>query len=282
MAEDYYDDEGHTRQEPCFALIPLNSAARRAVEHVRNRYFQYQPDNNTFGLWIDLSDPAARSCTLGRGESVNIYLPDSVDKRGSGQISNTHASFEVVEATGAVLLWDHSSRRTTEPFSSSHGHAFTVRYRSNTSSVLVAQGINTRVAFGRERYYQFEIQWRSDGLYEFPRKDEPYLMGPRNSRVKKYLQGNKVGGGAYGNVWKVLDVTTGELMAVKKFHNLSGKNLEFATREVANLFKINKDKSIRHVSHFPSACRVCTAHSARLPTATNRAPCLQPNTGTHP
>lgn len=282
MAEDYYDDEGHTREEPCFALIPLNSAARKAVEHVRNKYFQYQPDNNTFGLWIDLSDPTRRSCTLGRGDSTNIYLPESVGK-GNGQISSTHASFDVVEATGAVLLWDHSRHRTTEPFSGSHGHTFTVKHRSNSTSVLVAQGINTRVAFGRDRYYQFELQWRSDGLYDFGHKDEPYVMGPRNARTKKYLQGKKVGGGAYGNVWQVLDVTTGSLMAVKKFHNLSGKNLEFATREVANLFKINKDTSIRHVSHLSTSCRRSKTQPPHCPpTVTNGATCFERNTGTYP
>lgn len=268
LADDYYDDAEHTRQEPRFALVALNPAARAAAGHVRNRYFQYQPDANTFGLWIDLSDPAARSITLGRGDSVNIYLPETIERRGSGQISNTHASFEVVEETGAVLLCDHSRHRTTEPFSGSHGHSFTVRYRSSTNSVLVAKGINTRVAFGRDRYYQFELQWQSDGLYHFPRKDEPYIMGPRNSKVKKYLQGDKVGGGAYGNVWKVLDVTNGSLMAVKKFHNLSGKNLEFATREVANLFKINKDKSIRHVSHPSPSCHLVSTVTDKYNTGT--------------
>ncbi|KAM7206019.1 Serine/threonine-protein kinase KIC1 [Rhypophila sp. PSN 637] len=244
--EGYYEGAADTPQPPCFILMPLNSPARTATGHVRNRYRQYQ-DTNTFGLWIDFSDPAQQSYTLGRGEGVDIYLPESVGRGGNAQISSIHASFKLVPITGAVLLCDNSKHHNTEPFSSSHGTSFTIKFQRNTTSVLVAPGINTRIAFGKDRYYQFELQWRSAGLYDFPRSDEePFFMGPRNSRAKKYLQGTKVGGGAYGNVWQVLDVTRGTVMAVKKFHNLSGKNLEFATREVANLFKINKDRSIQH------------------------------------
>ncbi|KAK0705877.1 kinase-like domain-containing protein [Lasiosphaeria miniovina] len=233
---------------PKFVLAPLNTAARKATEHFRNKYYQYQLDshNNTFGLWIDFSDPAKQSFTLGRADT-DIFLPELRSAKGASQISDLHASFQVVADTGAVLLFDHSDLGTTEPFSgTTTGHGFTVKFRNNAKSVLVARGINSRIAFGRDKWYQFEIQWRSDGLYDFPSKDEPYTVGPRNSRAKKYVQGEKVGGGAYGNVWWAMDVTDGKLMAVKKFHSLSGKNLEFATREVANLFKINKDTSIQH------------------------------------
>ncbi|AEO71948.1 uncharacterized protein THITE_2124842 [Thermothielavioides terrestris NRRL 8126] len=71
-------------------------------------------------------------------------------------------------------------------------------------------------------------------------------MGPRNARTKKYILGGEVGAGSYGSVWWALDATNGQVMAVKRFHKLSGRNLEFATREIANLFRINRDDSIRH------------------------------------
>ncbi|KAK3680852.1 kinase-like domain-containing protein [Podospora appendiculata] len=250
MADDYNDEDGASSigqqplSPPAFILVPLNTAARKAVEHVRNKYWHYQ-NNNTFGLWIDFSDPTRLHYTVGR-TNTDIYLPEMrAAGKGSSQISDLHASFQLVKEAGAVLLLDHSENRETEPFSGSHGGGFTVKFRSNRNSVLVARGINPRIAFGHDRWYQFELHWRSPGMYGFP-QDEPYIMGPRQMRNKRYVQGERVGGGAYGNVWWALDSTTGEIMAIKKFHNLSGKNLEFATREVANLFLINKSTSIQH------------------------------------
>ncbi|KAK0642929.1 kinase-like domain-containing protein [Cercophora newfieldiana] len=246
----YVDSDPQETTAPSFLLAPLNSAARKVTEHVRNNYYKYplDADNNTFGLYFDFSDPDHQVFTLGRIDT-DIYIPESRGSKGSSQISDLQASFYVVQHTGAVLLQDHSDHRNTEPFapshssSSSHG-GVTVKFRSSRT-VLVALGINSRVAFGRDKFYQFEIRWLSEALYGF-NKEDPYIVGPRHSRTKKYVQGEKVGGGAYGDVWSVLDITNGERMAVKKFRNLSGKNLDFATREVANLFRINKDKSIHH------------------------------------
>ena len=269
MAESYVDDDDdampgrgtgdgpiQTPQTPAFILAPLNANSHRVTEHPRNKYWQYPLDatNHAFGLWIDFQDPDKLVYTLGRAPDTDVYLPDvRLGGNGTSQISDIQASFQIVPDTGAVLLYDHSDHANTEPFQHTPTHAssthqsFTVRFRPGANSVIVARGINTRIAFGRDRWYQFELRWVSDGLYGF-NHDEPLTMGPRHSRTKKYIQGDKVGGGAYGTVWWAVDATQGTLMAVKKFHNLSGKNLEFATREVANLFRINKSTSIQHVS----------------------------------
>lgn len=247
MDDNYYDDDPSASavpRTPAFSLAPLNSPARKAVEHSRNSHLRCRVEDGTVGLWLDFSNPDKQSCSLGCDSSADIYLPDARSSKRAAHISPIHASFQVVEDTGAVLLWDHSESSTVEPLPNRHG--YTVKIRSNAKSVLVAKGINTIIAFGAEQWYQFEIQWRSDGLYRF-RKDEPYVMGPRNSRLKKYIVGGEVGAGSYGTVLWVLDVTNGHIIAVKKFHKLSGKNLEFATREIANLFRINRDKSIKHV-----------------------------------
>ncbi len=258
MADFYGDGDGvQEPQPPTFVLVPINREAKRATEHVRNKYYQYPLDtnSNTFGLWISFADPDKPTYTLGRNET-DIYLPEMRGgSRGPGsQISDLQASFQLQPDTGAVLLCDHSEHKNTETLSPSHGTSnhsgYTVKIRDNQRSVLVARGINPRVAFGRDKYYQFELHWHSPGLYSFS-VDEQYVVGPRLSKTKKYLQGEKVGGGAYGVVWWAMDLTTGGLMAVKKFHNLSGKNLEFATREVANMFRINKNDSIKHVCGDP-------------------------------
>ncbi|KAK4131631.1 kinase-like protein [Trichocladium antarcticum] len=246
MDDGYFDDDVEPSPgpvPPCFVLAPLNPAARKVVDHVRNNDLRCRVDN-TIGLWVDFSCPTKLVYTLGQAEN-DIHLPNPrSSSKGSPHISPVHASFQIVPETGAVLLWDHSDKGSVEPLSGSH--SFTVKFRSNSKSVLIARGINSRIALGDDRWYQFEIQWKSDGLYDFPNKDEPYTMGPSSSRSKKYVLGERVGGGSYGTVWWVLDAANGKIMAVKKFHNMSGKNLEFATREVANLFRINKDSSIKH------------------------------------
>jgi len=249
---DYEEDEPEDTSPPAFVLVPLNSAARKATEHVKNKYYLYAFDSGSdaIGLWVDFSDPEKQVYTLGRNDT-DIHLPEMRSQRGASRISDLQATFEVVQDTGAVILYDYSEHKNTEPFAPSHGssaaHAgVTVKFRG-TRSVLVARGINSRIAFGDDMWYQFEIQWRSDGMYALD-KTSPYVVGPGNSKSKKYVQVGRVGGGAYGTVFKVIDVSNGSFMAVKKFHNLSGKNLDFATREVANLFRINKDTSIQHVS----------------------------------
>ncbi|KAK3386441.1 kinase-like domain-containing protein [Podospora didyma] len=231
--------------------MPLNEAARLATAHYINKDWQYQLDPNTFGLWIDFSDPDRPAVTLGRADA-DIYLPEQRLGKFTAGISAHQATFELVPETGAVLLWDNSDVGSTEPYSPPTSSDYEVKFRPNSAkSVLVAKGINSHVGFGRDKWYKFEIRWVSVGLYDFPMRNGPYMMGPRKSQTKRYVEGDKVGGGAYGNVWWALDVVNGTLMAVKKFHNMSGKPLEFATREVANLFKINNDTSIQHVHILP-------------------------------
>ncbi|KAK0614419.1 kinase-like domain-containing protein [Immersiella caudata] len=251
--DEYDGDEPADTTPPCLILAPLNKEARKAVDHVRNNYHRCRldHDNNTFGLLLDFSDLDRQEYTLGCSET-DIHLPDVPRSKSSAssQISDHQATISVVQSTGAVLLRDYSDHHSTETYSPSHssstsGHGgVAVKFRSSRS-ILLARGINPRIGFGRDKYYQFEVRWRSDGLYSFI-KYEPYVLGPRHSKQKKYVEKLRVGGGAYGEVWSVLDITNGELIAVKKFRNLTGKNLDFATREVANLFKISKHKSIQH------------------------------------
>jgi hypothetical protein len=235
---------------PAFTLVPLNPAAQDAINHVRNEHFRCRARSGTIGLWLYFSNLAKQVCTLG-SHDADIYLPSPRSRNESAHISAIHASFQVVEETGAVLLCDHSEEGTVEPLP--HRHCFTVNFRSNAKSVLVARGVNERIAFGRDQWYQFEIQWRSDGLYRFP-KGGPYSLGPRNALGKSYLYGGDIGTGSYGTVSWALDTTNGKIIAVKKFRDLSGRNPEFATQGIANFFRINRNKSIEHVSHGALSC----------------------------
>ncbi|KAK4656463.1 hypothetical protein QC762_310540 [Podospora pseudocomata] len=249
------DDGSYSSTGPIFVLAPIDDAARYATSLSANyEHLHYDQDNNPVGLLVNLSSPEKTVYTLGRpGPNIDppdIHISEPRPRRGLPHISHLHASFQLVPETGAVLLWDYSSTSSVKPFGAPNSWGYTVKFRSESSprSVLVARGINTHVAFAsgsnNTKWCQFEIQWQSEGMYHF-HKDEPYFVGPQESRIKRYVQHEKLGGGSYGTVYSALDAETGQMIAVKKFHNLTGKHLTFATREVDNL----KKKALRQHPH---------------------------------
>ena len=107
---------------PRFLLVPLNSDTMNFVvnleSNARLRYSHpLDPATNRplVALDITFSNPEKSAYTLGCGDSVDIFLPDEVPShRSTSRISSLHAVFSFVEATGAVLLEDHSWSRTVE------------------------------------------------------------------------------------------------------------------------------------------------------------------------
>ena len=242
---------------PALYLVPYNDAARRVLTDPNNAHFVSQLDNGAYALYISFANPDKQVCTLGRA-GCDIFLPDP---RGA-DISKHQCSFMNTER-GAVLLEDKSRHKNTEPCASGHGGE-KISFTRETRRVLVARGINNMIGIGRDRYYRFEIWWDSDGLYDFPKRNGNHRTGPQESGRKRYIEGERVGGGSFGSVWWVMDVHTGGLMAVKKFHNMEGKHLEFATREITHLFRINRTSSIHHVSRsyiHSTPSTACDIHS---------------------
>lgn len=258
MADNYeYDVGSGRRQRLGFWLLPFNKAAAALVSGHPWNLSRHPFDKDTSGFWIDFSNPDKQEYTVGCSDSVDIYLPQVWTSTGSSGISELHASFRAVTDTGPIILCDESEYSSTEPFS--HGsRSYTVDFRKEGErSVLVAQGINSLVAFGHGRFYQFELRWENDGLGEF-RMEPPvlYALGPSRVKTKRYVLGEKIGSGTFGSVYRALGVTSGRVMAVKKFHRLPGSNkrVEFASREITTLLKLNGDEANRCVRPplFPS------------------------------
>ncbi|KAK5659563.1 hypothetical protein OQA88_765 [Cercophora sp. LCS_1] len=230
------DTDPTSLQPPSFVLVPLNAAAKRAVEHRRNQYYLHYMDEGTQGLWIAF-DGDKGSYTLGNGEGSDIYLPETRTNKGSAQIDALHAEFTLIADQGAVLLVNHSGdlTRTTTFTIPNRGPSSTVPIDEESQSVLVARGINPCIALGNNRLFQFEIRWYTPGLYAFD-PIEPYVLGPRRSAQKRYLQGQRIGGGSSSTVWTALDCRLGSVIVVKKFNNLAGPGRKQLARE-AEIFR---------------------------------------------
>ncbi len=218
-----YEEAGQRPQPPSFALVPLNSLAVKVVEHIKNQSYQTTLDKDTIGLLVSFDDPEKQYLTLGR-KDCDIYLPELKGSKTGVEISEFQASFHVVEETGAVILTDHSVRKNTEIVPTEMGSVELERaipFREPRRSVVVCKGINPRITFGHVQRYMFGLEWRSDGLYDFPDKNEPYVLGPRKRRSKRYIQGYKIASGTRGIVYWAIDGTSGAKIAIKKVHTLS-------------------------------------------------------------
>jgi hypothetical protein len=252
------------RERPHGYLIPKNGAARGILEEPHNANYivsREEGDYEDFVFYLDFRHEDRTQYVLGRGSDVDIQLPDS-----KADISKTQCVFRLDGDSGAVFLDDRSSHQSTETFASRHDYRTTIAMPSRSPrSVLVARDINNHIAIGRKQHYQFELFWLCDGLYDFPQNGS-LQKGPINGNSMKYVQGEKIGGGAFGNVFKALDVHTGELIAVKKMHNLDGKNLEFANREIRHLNQIQSSEIYGHVSSSVQRYTRESAHSVpKLP-----------------
>lgn len=158
---------------PTLILVPNNRAARRVL--AENRHLRYRLPNDTYGLCVSFTDPEKRVFKLGRTQSeVDIFLPDA----NGADISRHQCSFTVTER-GAVLLEDKSSKKTTVPYSSNNGQQ-AIPFLRDRRTVLVARGINNLLSIGntgKDGYYQFEIQWHCDGLYDCRTRTAPTERG---------------------------------------------------------------------------------------------------------
>ena len=220
---------------PSFYLVPLNTAAREAVGLKQNRHFQSTlPDDGRIALSITI-EPDTLQVTLGCG-AADIFLPDKRD----AEISKIHCAFVAARETSAVVLVDKSKKRNTEVYDDNQFYSIPISKGAN--SVVVSMGFNRRIGIGYKRYYKFELKWKSDlirgGFLEASRGP---VFGPNGSKEPRYIRGDELGTGAYGSVYRAVDIVNGDLMAVKRFHALDNNPDNYAKREVKNLMLIHRE-----------------------------------------
>jgi hypothetical protein len=164
---------------------------------------------------------------------------------GSG-ISRVQCSFEINLDTSVLMLYDRSFGKSTEVWGVNAMPKFE---RKRERRVLLQKGLNTIIGMGGERrnLIQFELEWHLDptqtaetikkcnalscGRVEnlrFARTvDEAQtdLLSRREARLRTpgqrlrmrcvKVEGGNLGTGQFGTVYKVIDVDSEELMALK-------------------------------------------------------------------
>ena len=215
------------RSEVLFSLIPINEDAKLVVADPKNKdrvtfldLGQYAID---VGYWCDSEAKSMFTlATLGREADITVRVTPDGHKKNA--ISRRHCSFEFNRYSGVVMLYDRSHAQSTVM----RGPNPTNFENPRPRKIVIGPGINSRFSFGGEAGYLFifEIVWHMgweeiraacEKLEKKDRKHEPdpataltSTATPLNIEINtRYVKSYCLGAGAFGTVWKALDLDTG-------------------------------------------------------------------------
>lgn len=248
-------------KDALFLLKPMNGKARDVVRDPDNSHF-FSPSlqNNEvasfdIGFHINSQSSIYTLATFGRYECDITLRPSS--------ISRTHCSFEVDDPnSGTIMLHDRSPWQKTRVSGGDRSESFDVRRPPR--KILVHPGFNTSLSMGGKNgdLIEFQLQWIKNekeiksiiskqlnnrkGDVCNPRKIQtrdatgtatPEQAFQENSQTGiRYFKRDLRGDGSFGKVWRVIDIDTGRVMAMKQFcyHSQQQKQVHFVTvrREV--------------------------------------------------
>ena len=222
----------HPHPLALFSLVPLNDRARAVLAHPDNIGLVSALADGRSGLDIGFhvgSSSRYTLATLGRsGADVSV--------EGSG-ISRIQCSFEVLEESGVVMLYDRSNSMSTQVF----GMSATPFEPGRTRRVVVRDKLNTEIGMGgaSQSLLRFALVWHCDTIdveeqlknrVDNPRLartvDETPTVLPSQRLTRIHTPGNRepkiryaklveLGRGEFGEVWKAVDVDSGKIFAVK-------------------------------------------------------------------
>ncbi|QLI71309.1 Mitogen-activated protein kinase kinase kinase 2 [Metarhizium brunneum] len=247
-----------------FSLVPTSNRARAAVDHPENSHLVSRitddpdrPGDDQRGLNIGVfigSKSRYTLATIGRCGDITV--------EGAG-ISRIQCSFEINEDNKTeIMLQDRSTNKSTQFFGTK---AMPFELGRPHRRVLVDKHVNLEFGFGGVGcdLYRFRIVWHDRGklMADFdyrednPRQtrtvlDEPPTIEPSRRTTRVHTPGNPerirysyrdmIGSGAFGEVWKVANVDSGEWLAVKRVKrpHLQSYNHVLLKREVETLSRI--------------------------------------------
>jgi hypothetical protein len=233
----------HPHPLALFSLVPINKRAKAVIADPLNDHLV--SENECGNLVLDIgfhirSKSRNTLATLGRGDA-DIFVAGS-------NIAKIQCSFEIDLDTNIVMLYDRSHGQTTQVLAVPGDDVKPFEY-GRLRKVVVQERLNTIIGMGEGRgRVQFELKWHpvpaemmekvksreniSLGCEENPRlartideadtimpsrrETRVHTPGPRQLEMRyAKLDKRRLGSGQFGEVYKVVDVDSGRLMAVK-------------------------------------------------------------------
>ncbi len=275
-------------QQALFSLIPLNDKATAAVKDEDNSHLvsiSLETKVPSFDIGFHISGPHPNNTlvTLGRND-CDIYLRPS-------SISRIQCSFEVDDLnSGIVMFYDRSPKHNTRVSGVKESAQF--QKERSPSRVLVCPGFNDIISMGgvHHNLIEFRLEWikSEDEIKAIFKKHraaaEASIIHPRKARTRDptittlpstmmtpltpdqafqrptvsslryYKQRSKVlGKGAFGTVWRAVDVDTGRIMAMKHIQWKSGPQAQaYISRVQQEVELMRRAKHVRPNSLTPS------------------------------
>ncbi|KAJ9155641.1 Serine/threonine-protein kinase 33 [Pleurostoma richardsiae] len=258
-----------------FSLLPLNERAEAVLAHQSNGHLVSRLEDGKLALDIGhvrpMSGGNATLATLGRNGDVFV--------EGSS-IAKIQCSFEIDLNTKVVMFYDRSHGQTSQVFGKNaspfeYGRPRRVVVQEDTNTIIGMGGV------GRD-LIQFELIWhcfpsetaervksREGAVLEenlrlartldetatvSPSRMETriHTLGPQQPENRYAKIGDTLGYGQYGKVYKVVNLDTGELMAVKILERptVAAHQRQWmkSKREVEILSRINHDHIVDYIS----------------------------------
>ena len=234
-----------------FSLVPVNEKAHDVVKDKDNDHLvSLSPDTHvaSFDIGFHIKSPFSTKplATLGRDDCDITLRPTS--------ITRTQCSFEIDDLnTGIIMFYDRSHKHNTQVAGT---NSKTFESGRPSRKVLVYPGFNEEISMGgvKGELIHFKIEWilAEDKIKEVVRKhrdeERDTVTNPRKARTRdptetaltsvemtpeeafqrpsqtglRYLKLNLCGVGAFGRVWRVIDVDSGREMAMKRIDWVSG------------------------------------------------------------
>lgn len=92
---------------------------------------------------------------VGRGRSADITVEGE-------DVSTTQFTFDLVRSTGAIMLRDRSTWRTTQTFETSGDDVYEMERGRVPRRVMVSRDFNLTIGFGNQFRFKFQLIWHQN------------------------------------------------------------------------------------------------------------------------